>query len=60
VLAINPELTTASLERKKYDDPAAEYMRVVAERPDDTGALNNLAWLYQQKGDLAKARQWAE
>jgi Flp pilus assembly protein TadD len=29
---------------------------VVAERPTDAPALNNLAWLVQQKGDLAKAR----
>ena len=26
----------------------------------DAAALNNLAWLYQQKGDLAKARGLAE
>jgi Flp pilus assembly protein TadD len=33
---------------------------VIAERPTDPAALNNLAWLYQQKGDLAQARGLAE
>ena len=46
--------------QKKYDDAIAEYTRVVAEHPADAAALNNLAWLYQQKGDLAKARRLAE
>ncbi len=32
----------------------------MAERPAEAAALNNLAWLYQQKGDLAKARGMAE
>jgi tetratricopeptide (TPR) repeat protein len=46
--------------QKKYDDAIAEYTRVVAENPADAEALNNLAWLYQQTGDLAKARGMAE
>jgi cellulose synthase operon protein C len=36
------------------------YRRVLAGRPDDPAALNNLAWLYQQKGNLAEARELAE
>jgi len=35
-------------------------MRITADHPADATALNNLAWLYQQKGDLAKARGLAE
>jgi Flp pilus assembly protein TadD len=34
--------------------------RIVSEHPADAAALNNLAWLYQQTGDLAKARELAE
>ncbi len=48
------------LEQKQYDAAIAEYTRLVADRPADAPALNNLAWLYQLKGDLAKARELAE
>ena len=34
--------------------------KLIKARPGDPVALNNLAWLYQQKGDLAKAREMAE
>jgi Flp pilus assembly protein TadD len=47
-------------EQMKYDDAVAEFARIVAERAGDAAVLNNLAWLYQQKGDLAKARGFAE
>jgi putative PEP-CTERM system TPR-repeat lipoprotein len=53
-------LASLYLNQKKYDHAIAEYARVVADRPGDASALNNLAWLYQQKGDLAKARGLAE
>jgi tetratricopeptide (TPR) repeat protein len=59
-VASRSALASFYLEQKKYDDAIAEYTRVVAERPADAAALNNLAWLYQQKGDLAKARGLAE
>jgi Flp pilus assembly protein TadD len=59
-VAIRLALASLYLEQKKYDDALAEYTRVVAERPADAAALNNLAWLYQQKGDLAQARGLAE
>jgi Flp pilus assembly protein TadD len=48
------------LEQKNYDAAISEYTRLVTERPADAAALNNLAWLYQQKGDLGKARGLAE
>jgi cellulose synthase operon protein C len=53
-------LASFYIEQKKYDSAITEYTRVVAEHPADATALNNLAWLYQQKGDLAKARGLAE
>src|SRR5262249_10615372 len=48
------------LEEKKYDSAIAEYGQVISGRPADLAVLNNLAWLYQQKGDLPKARGLAE
>jgi Flp pilus assembly protein TadD len=33
---------------------------LIAAQPADAAALNNLAWIYQQQGDLAKARKFAE
>ncbi len=59
-VAIRSALAKLHLDQKKYDDAIAEYTRVVTESPTDAAALNNLAWLYQQKGDLAKARRLAE
>jgi predicted Zn-dependent protease len=59
-IAIRSTLASFYLEQKKYDNALAEYARIVGERPTDAAALNNLAWLYQQKGDLAKARGLAE
>ena len=57
---VRSALASLYLEQKKYDQAIAEYNRVIAEKPADAAALNNLAWLYQQKGDLGKARQLAE
>jgi len=37
-----------------------EEMRLLADQADDPIVLNNLAWLYQQEGNLSKARQFAE
>jgi hypothetical protein len=49
------------LSRPKENDQAiAEYNRVELERPADAVALNNLAWLYQQKAISGKARGLAE
>jgi predicted Zn-dependent protease len=33
---------------------------VIEDNPGNPAALNNLAWLYQQQGDLASARELAE
>src|SRR5712671_3583843 len=59
-LVIRSTLASIYLEHKRYDNAIDEYTRITAERPADAAALNNLAWLYQQKGDLAKARALAE
>src|SRR5215469_9261339 len=58
--AIRSVLAGFYLEQKKYDNATAEYARLVTERPADPTSLNNLAWLYQRHGDLAKARELAE
>ena len=58
--AIRAALAGFYLEQKKYEAAIAEYRRLVAEHPADPAALNNLAWLYQREGDLAKARELAE
>jgi predicted Zn-dependent protease len=58
--AIRSILADFYLGQKKYDPAITEYTRLVAERPTNPAALNNLAWLYQRQGDLAKARELAE
>jgi putative PEP-CTERM system TPR-repeat lipoprotein len=59
-IPIRSALAAFYIKQKKYDEAVAEYTRVLAEHPTDADALNNSAWLYQQKGDLAKARGLAE
>jgi putative PEP-CTERM system TPR-repeat lipoprotein len=59
-LVIRSTLASIYLEQKKYDNAIDEYTRITADYPADSGAVNNLAWLYQQKGDLVKARELAE
>jgi len=45
---------------KNYDAAVTQYSHVLEKNGKDAVALNNLAWLYQQKGDLPKARNFAE
>src|SRR5260370_5354919 len=59
-LAIRSALASIYLEQTRYDDAITEYTRITADHPAEAAALNNLAWLYQQKGDLVKARGLAE
>jgi putative PEP-CTERM system TPR-repeat lipoprotein len=59
-LAIRRALADVYLLDKKYDAAASEETRILSQRPNDPVALNNLAWLHQQRGDLAKARELAE
>jgi predicted Zn-dependent protease len=58
--AIRSVLAGFYLEQRKYDTAVDEYTRLIAERPADPTSLNNLAWLYQRRGNLAKARELAE
>ena len=57
---IRTALAGSYLDQKRYDEAIAEYERLVAELPANPAALNNLAWLHQRKGNLAKARELAE
>ena len=59
-VAIRSVLAAIYLEQKKYDDAIAQYTRVVGQGSADPAMLNNLAWLYQHKGDLAKGRRLGE
>jgi predicted Zn-dependent protease len=59
-LAIRRALADAYLLDKKYDNAASEETLILSQRPNDVVALNNLAWLNQQRGDLGKARELAE
>ena len=44
---------------KHYDQAASWYERVLARRPGDVVAMNNLAWTYEAKGD-PRARELAQ
>jgi len=59
-VAIRVALTQFYIKNEKLDLALKEATQVVVERPDDPLMLNNLAWLYQQRGDLTKAREFAE
>ena len=59
-LAIRRALADVYLLDKKYDNAVAEETRILSQQPSDMVALNNLAWLNQQRGDLGKARELAE
>ena len=59
-LVIRSTLASIYLDQKKYDNAIDEFTRIIADYPANSAALNNLAWLYQQKGDLVEARELAE
>ncbi len=44
---------------KRYPDAEKNLVVVLAKRPSDTVALNNMAWLYQRRGDV-RARPLAQ
>jgi len=48
VLAV---LSSLEVQNHQMDAAAAHLEALLAKRPDDAMALNNLAWIYQQRGD---------
>jgi putative PEP-CTERM system TPR-repeat lipoprotein len=59
-LAARLALANQYLDQKQDDQAIQQYDRIVGQFPTEVVALNNLAWLNQQKGDMAKARETAE
>jgi putative PEP-CTERM system TPR-repeat lipoprotein len=58
-MAATEQLAEIDIATNKFDD-AARYLEVLLkQKPHDPVALNNLAWVYQQKGDDAKAQTLA-
>lgn len=45
------QLSEILLTMERYDDAAVYLQQLLAKKPYDAVALNNLAWIYQQKGD---------
>ena len=37
-----------------------EYQKILEHRPDDANILNNIAWAYQETGDLVRAAKFSE
>jgi Tfp pilus assembly protein PilF len=52
-------LAVLDIDAHRFDDAQANLESVLAARPSDAVALNNLAWVYQRKGN-PKAREVAE
>lgn len=53
-------LSSSDIKAHRYDDALRNLRVVLDKRPNDPIALNNLAWIYQQKGDLKQARILAQ
>jgi putative PEP-CTERM system TPR-repeat lipoprotein len=65
-LAVHPDdvdvasaLAALDIVAHRFYDAEAHLQVVLAKRPNDAGALNNLAWVYQQRND-ARARAVAQ
>jgi putative PEP-CTERM system TPR-repeat lipoprotein len=52
-------LATLDIAAHRYYDAEAHLQAVLNKRPSDASALNNLAWVYQQRGDT-RARKIAQ
>ena len=59
-VVVRQALADVFIRNNKFDLAIATEMRLLADRPNNPIALNNLAWLYQQDGNLSKAREFAE
>lgn len=55
-LTITEQLAEINIGLERYDDAATQLERLLKVKPHDSVALNNLAWVYQQKGDDARAQ----
>lgn len=52
-------LATLDLAARRFFEAEKQLLTVLAQRPSDPSALNNLAWVYQQRAD-GRARQIAQ
>lgn len=57
--AARRELANMYLDQNKYDEAQKQYERVDSDVPNDAIVLNNLAWIYEKKGDK-RAHDMAE
>jgi putative PEP-CTERM system TPR-repeat lipoprotein len=55
----NAMLGSIELGNKQYEDAIERFERMLGIEPDNAAVLNNLAWLYDQRGD-ARALDFAE
>jgi putative PEP-CTERM system TPR-repeat lipoprotein len=58
-LTLRAALAALYLANKEYEAAIREYEPLAQGLKNDAGILNNLAWLYQHQGDLAKAHEFA-
>jgi Flp pilus assembly protein TadD len=58
-LAASEQGAEVNIAVNRLDDAARYLERILADKPHDTVALNNLAWVYQQKGDNVRAQKLA-
>ncbi len=58
--AVRVSYATQLLAGGMRDQALAEYQKIIDKQADNLVVLNNMAWLYQQKGDLEKARELAQ
>lgn len=49
--AVSESLAGLELEAKRYDAAEQDLLAVLAARPNDAAAMNNLAWIYARRGD---------
>ena len=57
-VAARAELALYYVGQESYAAAIAEYSRLIEDNPSNPSSLNNLAWLYQRQGELAKAANW--
>jgi len=57
-VSIRSILAARYIEQRKYDNAIEEYTCILTDHPTDVAALNDLAWLYQEKGDWRKRVDW--